>query len=59
MAQHVALGKGVAEQVIEELIAQTDAVVDQVSGFVPAGFPADVAEAIFAGLKAQATRLGA
>lgn len=57
MAQHVALGKGVAEQIIEELLAQTDAVIDQVSGFVPPGFPQDVAEAIFAGLRAQARRL--
>lgn len=57
MAQQVALGKGVAEQIIEALLAQTDVVIDQVSGFVPPGFPEDVAEAIFAGLKAQARRL--
>jgi serine/threonine-protein kinase HipA len=57
MAQHVALGKGVAEQIIEELIGQTDAVIAQVSGFVPAAFPEDVAEAVFAGLKAQARLL--
>ncbi|MFT3734711.1 MAG: type II toxin-antitoxin system HipA family toxin [Rhodocyclaceae bacterium] len=57
MAKHVALGTGVAEQIIDELLAQTNAVIEQVSGFLPAGFPADVAEAIFAGLKAQAARL--
>lgn len=57
MAQHLVLGKGVAEQIIDELLAQTEAVIDSVGAELPKGFPADVAEAIFTGLKAQARRL--
>lgn len=59
MAHQVGLGKGVAEQIIDELIARTDTAIERVSTQVPKGFPADVAEAIFAGLQAQARRLRA
>lgn len=57
MGQQIGIGKDMVSQIIEELIAQTETVIARVSGFVPPDFPADVAEAIFAGLRAQARRL--
>lgn len=48
-----------AELVIQELIAQTPAVVTAVEDNLPADFPAEVAETIFLGLRSAVDRLAA
>lgn len=58
-AQQVGLGAEAAEQLIEEVIACTESVIDAVNKLLPKGFPPDVAEAIFSGMRKQSTRLAA
>lgn len=47
-----------AEDIIGELLATVAPAIDQVASQLPAGFPEDVAEAIFKGVQSQAKRLG-
>lgn len=47
------------EDSIEEVVRKTPAVIESVSAQLPANFPANVAEPIFAGLRTQAQRLAA
>ena len=56
-AQQVGLGAEAAEQLIEEVIASTEAVIDKVSKLLPANFPMDLAEAIFSGMKKHSAKL--
>ncbi|NTW70046.1 MAG: type II toxin-antitoxin system HipA family toxin [Chlorobiaceae bacterium] len=44
--------------IIDDLLDRTPAVIDRVSGELPAGFPPLVAEAIFEGVKQCADELG-
>jgi serine/threonine-protein kinase HipA len=46
-----------AESLVEELIARTPAVVEQVQARMPKGFPRAVAQPIFGGLRSAASRL--
>ena len=55
--QQVGLGAEAAEQLIEEVIASTEAVIDKVSKLLPANFPMDLAEAIFSGMKKHSAKL--
>lgn len=58
-AQQVGLGATAAEQLIEEVIDTTATVTTDVGKMLPEGFPMDMAEAVFDGMKQQATKLGA
>jgi serine/threonine-protein kinase HipA len=42
---------------IEEVVARTEAVIDEVSRVLPKGFPMDVAEAVFSGMRKQSSKL--
>ncbi len=46
-----------AEDIISDLLAKVDAAIDTVANQLPAGFPEDVAAAIFEGMRTQAKRL--
>lgn len=46
-----------AEDIIGELLAKVDAAIEAVSKQLPAGFPEDVADAVFEGMRSQARRL--
>jgi len=56
-AQQVGLGAAAAEQLIEEIIESTEAVIDDVSRLLPGNFPMDLAEAIFSGMKKHCIKL--
>ncbi len=56
-AQQVGLGAMVAEQLIEDVIGRTASVIDEVGALLPDGFPADVAQAIFSGMRRHSARL--
>lgn len=56
-AQQVGLGAAAAEQLIEEIIESTEAVIDEVSKLLPDNFPMDLAEAIFTGMQRQCAKL--
>jgi serine/threonine-protein kinase HipA len=56
-AQQVGLGAEAAEQLIEEIIESTDAVINEVSKLLPDNFPMDIAEAIFSGMKKHCAKL--
>lgn len=56
-AKQVGLGGALAEELITELIEQTDTVIEQASQLLPDDFPAQVAERIFEGLRSQRDKL--
>ncbi|MDD4964372.1 MAG: type II toxin-antitoxin system HipA family toxin [Gallionella sp.] len=56
-AQQVGLGAAAAEQLIEEIIGSTEAVITDVSKLLPDNFPMDLAEAIFSGMKKHCVKL--
>lgn len=56
-AQQVGLGAAAAEQLIEEIIGSTEAVITDVSKLLPDNFPMDLAEAIFSGMKKHCIKL--
>ena len=56
-AQQVGLGAAAAEQLIEEIIESTEAVIADVSRLLPDNFPMDLAEAIFSGMKKHCIKL--
>ena len=51
------LSELVCVEIIDDMIGKTPDVIDLVSGQLPAGFPAQVAEAIFEGLRLRAKAL--
>ena len=58
-AKQVGLGAEAAKQLIEEVIESTEAVIGQASQLLPEDFPADLAEAIFSGMKKHCAKLAA
>lgn len=58
-AAQVGLGAAVAEEIIEEVIAATDGVLDAVGRQLPEDFPARLADVIFSGVARQCKRLAA
>jgi len=56
-AQQVGLGAEAVEQLIEEIIESTDAVINEVSKLLPDNFPMDLAESIFSGMKKHCAKL--
>ncbi|GAB2878213.1 type II toxin-antitoxin system HipA family toxin [Uliginosibacterium flavum] len=57
MAQQLGLGRELAESVIQETLDATERVLAEVAAQLPGDFPLDVAEAVFAGIRAQGGRL--
>jgi serine/threonine-protein kinase HipA len=58
-AQHVGLGAAAAEQLIEDVIESTESVIGEVGTLLPDGFPMDMAEAVFSGMRRQSAKLAA
>lgn len=58
-AQQVGLGAAAAEQLIKEVLEATESVIGEVGNLLPDGFPTDVAEAVFSGMRRQAAQLTA
>ncbi|HVZ61499.1 MAG TPA: HipA domain-containing protein [Terriglobales bacterium] len=52
-------GFGDMKSVVDDVIARTPAVIEQVRELIPSGFPGDIAESIFPGITARAKRLSA
>ena len=52
------IAQDVVQTMIDELIANTPAAIAQVTAALPPTFPAQVADAVFAGMRTAATRLG-
>ena len=48
------LSESVCVEIIDAMIGKTSDVIDLVSGQLPAGFPAQVADAIFEGVRLRA-----
>ena len=57
-ARQVGIGAEAARRLLQEVVDSTGAVIEQVKKMIPEGFPVDVADAIFSGMKKQALRLG-
>ena len=51
------IAEEVAQATIDELVANTPAVIDQVAASLPTTFPANIADAVFAGMGAAARKL--
>lgn len=58
-SQQVGLGAAAAEQLIEEVIESTESVIGKVGNLLPHGFPMDMAEAVFGGMRRQSAKLAA
>jgi serine/threonine-protein kinase HipA len=58
-AQQVGLGAAAAEQLIEEVTESTESVIGAVGKLLPNDFPADMAEAVFSGMRRQSAQLAA
>ncbi len=56
-AQQVGLGARVGEELIEEVIGHTAAVIAEIGELLYEGFPMDVAEAVFKGMRMQSAKL--
>jgi serine/threonine-protein kinase HipA len=56
-AKQIGFGQTEAEQLIEEVLALTNEVIRKVEPLIPNGFPMDVAEAIFSGMRDQCSKL--
>jgi serine/threonine-protein kinase HipA len=55
--QRVGFSAAIVEKMIDELTARTDAVIEEVSAQLPNGFPMDVADAVFDGMRRLNTKL--
>jgi serine/threonine-protein kinase HipA len=55
-AARARVGKG-ADRLVDEIVAQTPQVIDHVQQCLPKGFPADIADPIFIGLRHQLSKL--
>jgi serine/threonine-protein kinase HipA len=53
-AQQVGLGAAAAGQLIDEVIEAMESVIGEVGSLLPDGFPTDMAEDVFRGMKKQA-----
>lgn len=53
----VGLGGNVALSIIEEIVSATEKVINDVAKQIPGGFPHHMADAIFAGMRAQCAKL--
>lgn len=53
----VGLGDNVALSIIDEIVSSTEKVIDEVSRQIPDAFPHKMADAIFAGMRAQCAKL--
>jgi serine/threonine-protein kinase HipA len=58
-AQQVGLGAAAAGQLIEEVIEATESVIGEVGNMLPDGFPMDMADAVFSGIRRHAAGLAA
>lgn len=56
-ANAVLLGTDVAEAIIEDVVESTEKVIEQASALLPDGFPQDIADAIFNGMRNQQKKL--
>ena len=58
---HLGQANGIADKGawIDDIIERTPAVIEQVQGAIPLGFPGAVADAVFAGIREQIKRLSA
>lgn len=56
-ARACGITEDVAQALIDELVANTPAVIARVTAVLPATFPAQVTDAVFAGMRGAATRL--
>lgn len=56
-ARACGIAEDVAQAIIDELVANTAAVIDQVATSLPTTFPANVADAVFAGMVTAARKL--
>jgi serine/threonine-protein kinase HipA len=45
------------QAILADLVARTPAVIDRVEAAIPKGFPAPIADTIFAGVRASSDRL--
>ncbi len=52
-------GFGDMKSVVEDLIARTPVVIDQVRKLIPSGFPGDIADSILTGISARVKELAA
>ncbi len=57
MARQVGLGERVAESMVEEVVAQTNGVVDAMQRMLPDDFPIDLADSILGGMQRQCKKL--
>ncbi len=57
--QRVGFSAADVEEMIAALQARTEAIVDEVAAILPGDYPADVADAIFAGMRRQSRKLDA
>lgn len=57
MGKRVGLEHMLVRSAVEDFLGRTEAVIDSVARQIPAGFPMDVADSIFSGLRAQSARL--
>ena len=55
--EQVGLGADMTNALIEEVVDQTESAIERVSQLVPTGFPLDLADAIFQGMRKQRARL--
>lgn len=58
-ARQVGLGAAAAGQLIEEVVESTESVIGEVGKLLPDGFPMDMAEAVFNGMRRQSAKLAA
>ena len=57
-AARAGIGKEAGERLVEEIAERTPQVIDEVQQSLPKGFPSDIADPIFTGLRRQAAHLG-
>lgn len=57
-ARAYGIAEDVAQAMIDELVASTPAAIEKVTASLPATFPANVADAVFAGMSTAARKLG-
>ncbi|MEK6351035.1 MAG: type II toxin-antitoxin system HipA family toxin [Burkholderia sp.] len=55
--RHSGLSEADVHAIVEQLVAATPGVIDEVAALLPADFPADLADAILGGLQTQARKL--
>jgi serine/threonine-protein kinase HipA len=56
-AAEIGIEKDVVDRIIDELVEATDSAIEAAAAALPNDFPAQVADSIFAGLRAQRDKL--